>query len=386
MNIPLVKDTIDNEDIEKLVEWLKEGNRLTKGKVTVDFEKKWSEYLGVKYSVYLNSGSSANLAMIYTLIQSGRLKNNNIIVPAVSWVTTVTPIIQLGLNPILCDCDVDNLGLDINHLKILIKENKPSVIMLVHVLGIPNQMDKITQLCEENEIILIEDSCEAIGSEYENNKVGTLGNMSSFSFYFGHHMSTIEGGMVSTNDYEFYKILLSIRSHGWDRDLPEDEQNILRKKYDLTTFRSLYTFYYPGFNLRSTDLQAFIGVNQLDKIQTIVEKRNKNFLLYNKYLDNNFWKPVPPINSYVSNFAYPIILKNVNEMSKILFENNVENRPLICGSINEQPFWYEKYGKSHLPNAEKIHFYGMYLPNNPDMTEDEIKYVSSLINEYGEKI
>ena len=163
MNIPLVKDTIDNSDIDKLVNWLKEGHRLTKGNVTIEFEKKWSEYLGTKHSVFLNSGSSANLAMIYTLIQSGRLKNNNIIVPTVSWVTTVTPIIQLGLNPILCDCDVDNLGLDIDHLNKLILEHNPSVIMLVHVLGIPNHMDEIIKLCKENDIILIEDSCESIG-------------------------------------------------------------------------------------------------------------------------------------------------------------------------------------------------------------------------------
>lgn len=386
MNIPLVKDTIDNDDINKLIEWLKGGNKLTKGNVTIEFEKKWSKYLGVKYSVFLNSGSSANLAMIYSLIQSGKLKNNNIIVPAVSWVTTITPIIQFGLNPILCDNDEDNLGLSIEHLKILIKEHKPSVVMLVHVLGIPNHMNEILQLCEENDIILIEDSCESIGSEYNGIKTGAFGSMSSFSFYFGHHMSTIEGGMVSTNDYELYKILLSIRSHGWDRDLPEEEQKKLRKKYDLSNFRSLYTFYYPGFNLRSTDLQAYIGINQLEKIDKIVISRNKNYEIYYKNIDDKFWKPKLPENTLISNFAYPIILNNVEEMSTILFKNGVENRPLICGSINEQPFWYEKYGKSYLPNSKKIHYNGMYLPNNPTLTEEEIISISKIINNYGQKI
>lgn len=386
MNIPLVKDTIDNDDINKLIEWLKGGNKLTKGNVTIEFEKKWSKYLGVKYSVFLNSGSSANLAMIYSLIQSGKLKNNNIIVPAVSWVTTITPIIQFGLNPILCDNDEDNLGLSIEHLKILIKEHKPSVVMLVHVLGIPNHMNEILQLCEENDIILIEDSCESIGSEYNGIKTGAFGSMSSFSFYFGHHMSTIEGGMVSTNDYELYKILLSIRSHGWDRDLPEEEQKKLRKKYDLSNFRSLYTFYYPGFNLRSTDLQAYIGINQLEKIDKIVISRNKNYEIYYKNIDDKFWKPKLPENTLISNFAYPIILNNVEEMSTILFKNGVENRPLICGSINEQPFWYEKYGKSYLPNSKKIHYNGMYLPNNPTLTEEEIISICKIINNYGQKI
>ena len=143
MSINLVKDTIDINDINKLIEWLKTNPKLTKGELTIEFEKQWSKWLGVKYSVFVNSGSSANLAAIYSLILSGKLKNNKIIVPAVSWVTTVTPAIQLGLTPIMCDCDINNLGLDINHLKQLIKEETPSAIILVHVLGFPNHMNEI---------------------------------------------------------------------------------------------------------------------------------------------------------------------------------------------------------------------------------------------------
>ena len=146
--IPLVKDTVDKNDIKNLIKWLKTNPKLTKGDLTVDFEKKWSEWLGVKYSVFLNSGSSANLAMIYSLILSNRLKNNKIIVPAVSWVTTVTPAMQFGLQPIMCDCDKDNLGLDVEHLKKLIVEHNPSSLILVHVLGISNSMDEIVKLCE----------------------------------------------------------------------------------------------------------------------------------------------------------------------------------------------------------------------------------------------
>ena len=216
MSIKLVKDTINFDDVSKLIEWLKTNPRLTKGDLTVEFEKKWSEWLGVKYSVFVNSGSSANLAGIYSLILSERMKNKKIVVPAVSWVTTVTPAIQLGLEPIMCDCDEDNLGLDINHLKQIIKNENPSVIILVHVLGIPNHLDEIIRLCDENDILLIEDTCESIGSMYDNKKLGTFGDLSTFSFYFGHHMSTIEGGMISTNDEDLYHILLSIRSHGWD--------------------------------------------------------------------------------------------------------------------------------------------------------------------------
>ena len=258
--IKLVKDTIDDKDINMLIEWLKTNPKLTKGPITIEFEKKWSEWLGVKYSVFVNSGSSANLASIYSLLLSGRLRNKKIVVPAVSWVTTVTPIIQLGLTPIMCDCDMDNLGLDVNHLKQIIEEETPSAIILVHVLGFPNHMDEIIKLCKEKNILLVEDTCESMGSEYNNKKLGTIGDLSTFSFYFGHHMSTIEGGMISTDDEELYHILLSIRSHGWDRDLPEEKQLMLRNKHNVDKFRSLYTFYYPGFNLRSTDLQAFIGL------------------------------------------------------------------------------------------------------------------------------
>jgi CDP-6-deoxy-D-xylo-4-hexulose-3-dehydrase len=378
--ITLVKDTINESHINNLIEWLKTNPKLTKGNLTDEFEKSWSSWLGVKYSVYLNSGSSANLAMFYSLLLSGKLKNNKIIVPSVSWVTTVSPAMQLGFEPIMCDCDENNLGLDINHLKKLISEHNPSSIILVHVLGIPNHMDEIIQICNENDILLLEDTCESVGSEYKGKKLGTLGLMSSFSFYFGHHISTIEGGMVCTDDEDFYHILLSIRSHGWDRDLPESKKQDIRKKYDVGDFRALYTFYYPGFNLRSTDLQAFIGINQMDSINKIVSKRKDNFDLYNKLIKDSIWKITPPNDSYVSNFAYPIITDKIDSLVLELQKNDIECRPLICGSMTEQPFWYEKYGKSLLPNATKVHNFGLYLPNHAELSDEDIIFICDIVN------
>jgi len=380
--INLVKDTIDFNDVKRLITWLETNPRLTKGDLTLEFEKKWSKWLGVKYSVFVNSGSSANLAAIYSLLLSGKLKNNKIVVPAVSWVTTVTPTIQLGMEPIMCDCDIDNLGLDINHLKEIIKNDNPSAIILVHVLGIPNHMDEILKLCKENNILLIEDTCESIGSKYNDKLLGVLGDLSTFSFYFGHHMSTIEGGMISTNDEDLYHILLSIRSHGWDRDLPKEKQNSLREKYSVDKFRSLYTFYYPGFNLRSTDLQAYIGLGQLEKLDMIVENRNKNFIRYKNEIKNTFWNVSPPEGSFISNFSFPIITKNIKELTEQLITNNIECRPLICGSINEHPFWYERYGKQNLPNSKLVHNYGLYLPNNHQMTDEEISKVIEVVNNH----
>jgi len=380
--IDLVKDTIDGDDIKKLISWLETNPRLTKGELNVKFEKEWSEWLGKKFSVFVNSGSSANLAAVYALLLSGKLRNNKIVVPAVSWVTTVTPAVQFGMEPIMCECDKDNLGLNIEHLKQIIKEHDPSSIILVHVLGFPNHMNEIVELCKEHDIRLIEDTCESIGSEYEGKKLGTFGDLSTFSFYFGHHMSTIEGGMISTDDEELYHILLSIRSHGWDRDLPKSKQIELREKYSIGDFRSLYTFYYPGFNLRATDLQAFIGLEQLKKLDLIVKNRNLNYQKYHEGIKNNEWKINPPKDSFISNFSYPVITKNIKELVEKLTENNVECRPLICGSINEHPFWYERYGKQDLPISKKVHEYGLYLPNNHQMTVEEINKVINIVNQY----
>lgn len=379
--ITLVKDTINKNDVDSLVEWLKTNPRLTKGEITKQFEAKWSEWQGRKYSVYLNSGSSANLAMIYALLQSNRLKNNKVIVPAVSWATTVSPVIQLGMEPILCECDKDTLGIDIDYFKKLIKEHKPSVLLLVHVLAFPNKMKELLELCKENDIILLEDSCESIGSEYDGVKTGNFGLMSSFSLYFGHHISTIEGGFVCTDDFDMYRILLSIRSHGWDRDLDVEFQDEMRDKYDVSSFKSLYTFYYPGFNLRATDLQAFIGLGQIDKLTNILKMRERNFLLYDELIENDYWKIKKLDNCFYSNFAYPIIHPDRENIAKHLIENDVECRPLVCGSIGKQPYWIDLYGEENFEFADKVDEYGLYLPNNPDLTEDDIRYVCELVNQ-----
>ncbi len=384
-NIKLVNDTIDSNDIRKLIDWLETNPRLTKGELTVEFEKKWSSWLGTKYSVYLNSGSSANLAMVYSLLVSGRLKNKKIVLPSVSWTTTVTPAIHLGLEPILCEADKDTLGVNIEKLEDLFKEHNPSVLMIVHVLAFPNKMKEIVELCKKYDVILLEDSCESIGSTYDGKKTGTFGLMSSFSFYYGHHMSTIEGGMVSTDDEEIYKILLSIRSHGWDRDFDIDYQKKIREKYNVSDFRAFYTFYYPGFNLRSTDLQAFIGLSQLDKIDDFSKARNNNYKIYQSLIENDYWKIKDDSNCFYSNFAYPIITPHIEKVSKELISAGVECRPLVCGSIGLQPYWRNIYGETSFEFADIVHHYGLYVPNNQDITVGEIKFVCDIINKYTKK-
>lgn len=380
LNIPLVRDTIDKHDLDSLIDWLKTNPRLTKSDLTVQFEKEWSSYLGRKYSVYVNSGSSANLLMIYSLLESKKLKNNKIILPAVSWTTTVTPAIQFGMEPILCDCDEDTLGLDLNHLEKLIIEHDPAAIMLVHVLGFPCKMKEILDMCKRYNVVLLEDSCESIDSTYDGIKTGGFGLMSTFSFYYGHHMSTIEGGMISTDDEELYKLLISLRSHGWDRDLTPEQQKSLREQHNVSEFRSLYTFYYAGFNLRSTDLQAFIGLKQLKKMKSFSESRNKNYRLYHSYINNTFWKIKNYDNCFISNFAYPIIHPKANELADELKKRNVACRPLVCGSIGMQPYWKKLYGETKLKFSDVVHEYGLYLPNNHELEESEVLEICKIVN------
>ena len=379
--ITLVKDTIDNKDIDRLVDWLKTYPKLTKGSVTLEFENKFSEWLGRKYSVFCNSGSSANLLMLSALQQGEYLKNNKIVVPSVAWATDLAPVIQLGLEPVLCDSNMEDLSADLGHLEKIFREESPSVLMFVSVLGLVPNMDKIVKLCDEYNVILLEDTCESMGCEYKGQKLGTFGKMSSFSTFFGHHISTIEGGIISTDDFELYELLLSIRSHGWDRDLSVETQFQLQQDWDVSDFDAMYTFYYSGFNMRSTDLQAYIGLTQIDKINDWGKKREHNYNLYQDLIKNDYWKPRSYNDSLTSNFAYPIVSPNRDEIVKSLQENQVEVRPMICGSMGTQPFYVKNYGELKLPNVSIIDKHGFYVPNHPKLSVDEISFISNIINE-----
>ena len=378
--IYLVKDTIDKNDIDKLIDWLKTYPRLTKGPVTLELEEKYSNWLGRKYSVYVNSGSSANLIMLSALQQGKYLKNNKVVVPSVAWATDLAPVMQLGLKPILCDSNKRDLSVDLVHLEKIFKEESPSTLMFVSVLGLVPEMDKVVELCEKYDVILLEDTCESMGCKYKQVKLGTFGKMSSFSTYFGHHISTIEGGFVSTDDKDLYDILISIRAHGWDRDLDTEKQIELQRDWDVSTFNALYTFYYQGFNVRATDLQAYIGLSQIDKLDGWGLKREYNYLTYQKLVKNNYWKPSTELSDFNSNFAYPVIHPNRDKIVKELEKNGVEVRPMICGSMGTQPFYVKEYGKLELPNVTEIDRYGFYVPNNPHITDDEIVFISNIIN------
>ena len=377
--ISLVKDTIDEKDIDRLIEWLKTYPRLTKGAVTLEFEEKFSNWLGRKHSVFVNSGSSANLLVLSALQQGEYLKNNKIVVPSTAWSTDLAPVIQLGLEPLLCDSNLKDLSVDLEHLEKIFIEEAPSALLLVSVLGLVPDMESVVELCEQYEVILLEDTCEGMGCEYIGRKLGTFGLASTFSTFFGHHISTIEGGIISTDDKEFYELLVSIRSHGWDRDLSVETQVQLQQDWDVSEFEAMYTFYYAGFNFRSTDLQAYIGLTQIDKLNDWGKQREDNYYLYQRLI-NTEWKPTSYFDSLTSNFAYPIISPHRDKIVKKLQENKVEVRPMICGSMGTQPFYVKEFGELRLPNVTIIDRDGFYVPNHPTLTEDEIEFISNIIN------
>ena len=379
--ITLVKDTIDSGDIDNLISWLRGYPRLTKGPVTLELEKKWATWVGTKYSIFCNSGSSANFLMFQALLESKRLTlGDKVVVPAVSWATDLSPVMQLGLTPLLCDVNLQDLSVDLEHLEMLFRNERPSALILVSVLGLCPNMHQIMNLCNQYDVILLEDACESMGSQFDGKRLGSFGTMSSFSTYFGHHISTIEGGFINTNDEELYEILLAIRSHGWDRDLSSTTQRSLRDEWDVSTFDSMYTFYYSGLNMRATDLQAYIGLSQIDKLDNFCKKRNKNYFTYMENIHNEYWMPLNYTNCFVSNFAFPVIHPRKEAIAKRLIDNNVEVRPLICGSMGTQPFYVKRYGECSLKNSSLIDKCGLYIPNHPGLTLEEIAKVCDLVN------
>jgi CDP-6-deoxy-D-xylo-4-hexulose-3-dehydrase len=383
--IRLAADTISQGELELAAAFLTSGDQLTKGPKTLEFESKFSTYLGREYSVFVNSGSSANLLVAAALKESGRLRNLRVVCPAVSWVTTVTPFIQLGFDVSLCDADPTNLGVDVNKLRAIFERDRPSVLVLVHVLGHPNSMTEIFSLCEEFDVVVFEDSCEALGTVVpEGTMLGTSGIAASFSFYYGHHISTIEGGMVATSDYDLYQIMLSLRSHGWSRDLDPVVRSELQKENEIDDFRNLYTFYRPGFNFRSTDLQAFIGLSQISRMSKISEVRAVNHAQYREGL-GSYWTQESN-TLLLSSFAYGTAVTNRQEVARHLAQNGIESRPLICGNIARHPFWSRSNEHTELPVADFVHDFGMYLPNHASLSSLEVRKVIDVFSEVAQPI
>ena len=372
--IKLADSTIDKKDYKIIIKFLQKNSYLNQSKITKNFEKKFSRAIGTNNSIFVNSGSSANLLIAQTLLEGNFLKNKTVILPSLSWSTSVTPFLQLGYKVILCDCDNKTLGLDSKHLKILCNRYKPGLVGVVNVLGHSNNFKEILKLKKKFRFELIEDNCESLGSKLKGKSLGTIGLASSHSFYFGHHISTIEGGMVSTKNNKFYNISLAIRSHGWSRDMENKYKKSLERKYKVDEFKSLFTFYFSGFNIRSTDFNATLGIEQLKKLEKISIIRHRNFLYYKKLL-KDFWFQDSKLNR-ISSFGYATFVKNRFKVFKYLNSKKIQTRPLICGNMAQQPFLKKiNLNKTNLSNARFVDKFGIYLPNHANMSFKDIEFV-----------
>lgn len=381
----MAEDTINDQDIAELIAWLRTRPWLTQGGLAATFERRWSDWLGTAYSTFVNSGSSANLLAYYALLMSGTLRNRKVVVPAVAWSTTVAPAIQLGFEPIPCDAEPTTFGLDIEQLDELCRRHRPGAVIVVHVLGVPCDLAGVLELKERYGFALIEDACAATGSRYDRRKVGTFGDLATFSFFFGHHVSTIEGGMVCTFDEELHDILLQIRAHGWARDLPGHKEAERATRSGIPGFNRPFTFYYPGFNVRSTDLNARIGLSQLDRIDEIVGRRAEN---HRKYASRFSASPVSRCQrndrAEISSIAFAVLAESDGHRQHIgraLHRAGIETRPVGGGNMTRQPFWRDRLEVIAHPVADRIHDTAFQLPNHPGLDAAAIDFICDTVLE-----
>ena len=386
----LTESVLENVDIETAIKVLK-SKKITMGPKTRQIEAYFKNKIIKTNSLMVNSGSSANLLIFQCLINPmvKKLKpGDEVLIPAICWSTSLWPIIQSGLKVKFVDIDLSTLNIDLNDLKKKISA-KTKALMLVHALGNCTDMTKLVNICKKNKIILVEDTCEALGSTFKNKPLGTFGDFSSFSFYYSHHITSGEGGMVCTKNKKYLEILKSLRSHGWSRDLSNNKS--LSKKYK--NIDKNWIFINSGFNVRTTDINAAIGLEQLKRIKKILAIRKYNFLkiknnlLGNKKYNNQFTILNDQKDSNVAWFGIPIILKSNDKKYKQhvmtnLQDKGVMTRPIISGNFAKQPSikLYKIKIDFKLPNADLIDKKAFFLGlHNIKITNSKLKFLTDNI-------
>ena len=378
---PLINDNITNSDRKVLSDFILSNERLTNGKKVIEFENIWSKWLGTKRSVMANSGTSGNyisIAIVKELLGIGE-----VIVPPLGWVSDISSVTQLGMTPVFVDISMDNLSITSENIKNAITD-KTKAIVLVHCLGFNAINEEIIKIAKEKNILLIEDCCEAHGATFNGQKVGTFGDISIFSFYFGHHITTVEGGMISTNNEKIYELSKLFRSHGMTREVSNETQEEYKNKYP--NLNPLFTFAVAGFNMRSTELNAVLGIEQMNRIDSNVKKRRHNFKLWLDNLNKNKYIVEFDLEGN-SNFALPLIMKpnytdrlSINDdfsgVCDILDLNGVEYRLGTSGGGNQslQPYLekYEYRVVGELTNVNYVHSNSLYIGNHTDLTDEQI--------------
>ena len=385
-NHPLMTDNISKGDRYAAIRLLKTNHILTQSTNVKKFENQWSKWLGTKYSVFVNSGSSANYITILSLkILFGN--KGEIIVPALTWISDIASVIQNNFKIKFVDINLKNLSMDENHLLRQINKNTKA-IFLTHAQGFNGLSDKILKNIKKKKIILIEDVCESHGATFKKKKLGNFGLISNFSFYYAHHLSTIEGGMICTNNKKIYEICRILRSHGMLREIEDKNmENILIKKYkDLSP---KFIFLYPGFNMRNNEIAAVIGINQLKRLDSNNKMRNDNFKLFLQNLDSKKFYINFDLEG-MSNYAFPVILKNKsivlrNKLENLMSKNKIEFRRGNAGGGNQlrQPYlsnYVKNINLEHFKNVEHVHFFGYYIGNYPSLKEKKIINLCKILN------
>jgi CDP-6-deoxy-D-xylo-4-hexulose-3-dehydrase len=385
MEYKLATSSWGKEEIDAIHRVIASDN-YSMGQEVETFQEEFSSFFGVRYSVMCSSGSTANLLMIASLFyrKTNPLKRGDeIIVPAVSWSTTYFPLQQYGLHVKFVDIDLNTLNFDLNQLSEAVSD-KTKVILAVNLLGNPNDFDSINNIIGEKDIILLEDNCESMGAKYKGNYAGTFGLMGTFSSFFSHHISTMEGGMITTNDEEIYHILLSLRAHGWTRNLPK-ENHVSPKSDDW--FEESFKFVLPGYNVRPLEMSGAIGIEQLKKLPNFIDTRRKNSIYFKNLFskDDRFIIQEEIENS--SWFGFSFIIKDssytrsgiLNKLSQY----NIETRPIVTGNFTKNNvlkyFDYSVHG--NLSNAKYLDTNGFFVGNSQEDLSKEIEYLYKIINQ-----
>lgn len=362
----LAEDTIGEDELDDLADWLRTHPRLTQGQQVSDFEAAWSRWLGVEHSIMVTSGTTANLAIMLGIIERSQSKPR-VGVAAVTWSTNVTPAMLLGCDVVVFDVSPSTLGVDEEQVCTAMLQDRIDVLFVTHLLGFNGLSDRILQTASETGVTILEDCCEAHGARHNTAKVGTLGLASSFSFYFGHHMSTVEGGMVSTDDDDFADRLRLIRSHG----LARASEHFDAYKAASPEIDPRFLFVSAGLNLRSTELNAFLGLSQLKKLDKRIGIRNKNLAAYLAAAPPGLWSNFDVRG--VSSFALPIIAHNrdgARAARDVVEKLGIESRPVVAGNLMRQPFIanaaVQRYGAT--PVADRVHDSGVYVGNGHHIT------------------
>ena len=384
-NWQLINDSITKEDKKTLTDFINtDGVQFTNGKKVREFERKWSEWVGCKHSVYVNSGASANYIMASIMKEKKGL--GEVITPPIGWVSDVSPLVNLGFTPVFVDISVDNLSIAYDSIESAITENTVG-ITLVHCLGFNAINETIIEIAKEKNLFLIEDCCEAHGATYNGKRVGNFGDVSNFSFYFGHHITSVEGGMVCTDDDELYDYAKLFRSHGMTREASPKLQKEYREKYN--DVNPLFTFAVPGYNFRNQEFNAVLGLSQMDRLDSNIEHRKENLNVWLDNLDSKVFF-VNYSREGNSNFALPLILikkdfEYFQKICKLLNKQKVEFRVGTAGGGNQarQPY-LEKYDFKicdNLDNANHVHDYGLYIGNHPELKQEQILDLCRRLNE-----